>query len=81
MIYSSKMYACRCDNCGSDYEMRPYGNDGWGIKVLYDAESLMASDVDDSDWHTEDDKHYCPECFKGFDAEDKLVLRDLNKKE
>ena len=34
---------------------------------------------EDSDWHVEDNKHYCPKCFGGFD--DNLIINLKTKKD
>lgn len=70
MIYSVTMYSCKCDHCGKQFVFDDY-------MIALEDETTMEFAVNDSDWeHTEDDKHYCPDCFEGFDDDD-IILKKL----
>lgn len=75
MIIEMTMYGCKCDNCGKQWEDEDMGfvafTDDSGIKSYLD---------EDGEWHTEDDKHYCPECWS-YDDEDNLVIKQLTTKD
>jgi hypothetical protein len=71
MIKPIQMYACYCDNCGKRWE------DGDGLCAYLEEEAMHDMVADDSDWHIEADKHYCPDCFKGYDDNDKIILLKL----
>lgn len=70
MIHEVTMYSISCDNCNKDYYNDHHGwsamNDQIGIQEL----------VDEDDWHTEGEKHYCPDCFI-IDDEDNLIIKKL----
>jgi len=71
MIVELKMYGCKCDNCGAQWE-----DDG---RVAFTDETGMESNVDeDSEWHTEDDKHYCAGCWR-YNDEDELEISKIAK--
>jgi hypothetical protein len=81
MIYPITMYACKCDNCGKLYDI-----DGNGGGYAYeDVGSIALMVFEDETWHIEwgtkkiPDKHYCPDCFGGFDDEDKLIINPMKK--
>ncbi len=68
MIIERKMYACKCDNCGKDW------NDNWLGIMSYNDKGYMEFVVqDDETWHCEDRKHYCPDCWS-FDDEGEVVV-------
>jgi hypothetical protein len=31
----------------------------------------------EDDWHTEGKKHYCTDCFAGFDDNDEMILNKI----
>jgi hypothetical protein len=71
MIEKVEMYTVVCDNCGEDVASgQEYSC--WNDK------SYAEDNAVDSDWHKEDDKHYCPNCFE-FDDEDNLIIQSLKK--
>lgn len=66
MIKEVKMFTAVCDNCGKDIcEGEEYS--------CWNDLSMIEMIADESDWHSEDDKHYCPDCFE-FDDEDNIVV-------
>ena len=68
MIKEIKMYTVVCDNCGRDVnEDADYSC--WEDKG-YAEDSAM-----ESDWKKEDNKHYCTNCFVGYDKEDELIIK------
>ncbi|MEK9157712.1 MAG: hypothetical protein AAB638_00835 [Patescibacteria group bacterium] len=73
MIKKVEMYTVVCDNCGKDVcEGEEYS--AWN-------DSDYAREIaTESGWHeTDDDKHYCPDCFT-FDDNDNLILRQITPK-
>jgi len=74
MIFEKKMYACKCDNCH-----REWIDDHTGYCAFEDKSRMAENVEDDYDWHTtNDDKHYCPNCYN-FDKEDNLIIHPLVK--
>jgi hypothetical protein len=66
MIDIVKMYTLICDSCGADaFE----GNEFSATSN----QQYAVSCAEEEDWHTEGNKHYCPDCYE-FDDEDNLVL-------
>lgn len=67
MIIEATFYAVQCDNCKSISE----GYDGMAYwsESSYSEENAM-----EGEWHKEEDKHYCPDCFS-FNDEDELVIK------
>ncbi len=64
------MYTVICDNCGAD------AGDGAEYSCWADAGQAHDSAID-SEWITtdeEEDKEICPNCFKGFDDDDKIII-------
>lgn len=69
MVKEVKMYTVICDCCGADV------NEDEEFSCWSDAGS--AKDVAmDSDWLTEGDKQYCPDCYS-YDDDDNLVIQPL----
>jgi hypothetical protein len=72
MIKEVKMYTIICDNCGKDL------CDGTEYSCWND-EDYVKDSARESDWHiTEDDKHYCDDCYSWGD-EDELILKPIIK--
>ena len=66
MIYGITVYAAKCDNCGKELlEDEEYCG--------YNSKDFLIDLMGDSNWHSEDDKHYCPDCYS-FDDNDNLIL-------
>lgn len=65
------MYGCKCDHCGKEWTTDEYN----GFVAFSDESGMRATMQEDTDWHTEEGKHYCPDCFGGFDDEDNLILK------
>lgn len=69
MIKEVEMYTVICDNCGVDSNK---GSEyiGWNDK------GFAVDCALDDDWHKEDDKHYCKDCYS-FDDEDNLIIKEI----
>lgn len=72
MIVEVKMYACKCDNCGKQWE-----DDHYGWTAMTDEFSIKQMIAEEDGWHEEDGKHYCNDCFQGYDDNDEVMLREL----
>lgn len=70
MITKKEMHGCKCDNCGKEWI-----DEHRGIVAFTDESGIKEALNDDTDWYTDADKHYCPDCFDGFDDEDNLILK------
>ncbi len=71
MIQEVKMYTVICDNCKKD------SNEDTDYSCWNDKE--YAQDVaTEADWITEDDKHYCPNCYS-YDDDDNLIIGKSKK--
>jgi len=70
MITKINAFVCECDNCGADFTDE---NTGYTIFML---ESDVKEHASEDGWHTDGDKHYCPECHD-FDDDDNLVIKKL----
>jgi hypothetical protein len=71
MIQEVKMYTVVCDNCGKD------ANEGAEYSCWNDKQYAQDSAMED-DWLTEEDKHYCPDCFS-YGDEDELIIKTITK--
>ena len=69
MIHEVTMHGATCDNCGDAWY-----NDHYGWSAMSDDSSLKQMLYDD-EWHTDGDKHYCPNCYT-LDDDDNLILRN-----
>lgn len=72
MIEKVEMYTVVCDNCGKDA-----GEDA--EYSCWNDESSARDVAIDSEWQTWDnekneEQHICPNCFKGFDEADKIII-------
>lgn len=76
MIHEKIMYGVTCDNCGAEWM-----DEDNGFVAFTDKCSISESLSEDYEWHTERDKHYCPDCFRGFDDDDNLILKSLTTKQ
>lgn len=66
MIKSEIVYTYICDNCGCNL----FDNeDSIGITDI----SLLMNIADDSNWNTDNSKHYCPDCYS-FDDNGNLIV-------
>jgi hypothetical protein len=70
MIHKVECESLSCDNCNKEYESCE------GFTIFPDDVDNRASD---DDWHTErseteDDKHYCPNCYE-VDDEDNVTVK------
>lgn len=72
MIYPETYYCAKCDNCGADWSDDYNGFTAFGDK------GQMEDHLNESEWHSEDDKDYCPDCYH-FDDDDNLVIKQLNQ--
>ena len=72
MIKEITMFTVICDNCGADSndgnEYSCYGDSGYAHECAMD-----------SNWISEGDKDYCPDCFT-YDDDDNLVINEDRKK-
>ena len=67
MIKELTMYTVVCDSCGKDVnEDAEYSC--WNDKGY--AEDIAM----DSDWVTDGDKHYCPDCYH-YNEDDDLIIK------
>lgn len=73
MIKEVTLYTIICDNCGKDCNK--------DTEYCAYNDSQYAEDVAiDSDWYkTEDGKHICNDCFQGFDDDDNVIIKQINK--
>jgi len=71
MIKTVIMYTVICDNCGKDCN-KDNEYSCWSDVSYTEDVSLEAN------WHKEDDKHYCPDCYS-WDDDDNLVLKLIEK--
>ena len=67
MIVEVKMYTVECDHCGKD------SNDNsewscWNDEVTADDVAM------NMDWFSDDDKHYCTDCYS-YGDNDELILK------
>ena len=72
MIKEITVYTIICDNCGKDVN-KDSGYSGW------DDKDYVLDVARESDWHTEEDSQYCPDCFT-YDDDDNIVIKTENKK-
>lgn len=78
MIYEVKMYACKCNNCGSE----AFDNSDYSC---WPDPELVREQICEMSWHETDYKnpltslHYCDLCHS-FDDEDGLII-DLTRKD
>lgn len=68
MIKEFTVYTILCDCCSKDV-MENFEYSGFSR-----IESVTEI-CDDSGWHREGDKRYCPDCFS-IDDEDKLIIKN-----
>ena len=73
MIYEVTMFAAKCDNCKKElYEGSEYSCMGDEIAV--------SMDMGNSEWHkTDDDKHYCCDCWSYDENDEVLINKDRFK--
>lgn len=69
MIHKEKCYCVTCDNCGKTYECVNTGFSLW-VDVCSANEGIQ-----EADWYTDGDKHYCPDCYT-VDDNDNLIIKD-----
>lgn len=72
-----EMYGCKCDNCDKQWE------DFHNNFIAFTDESSMENNIaDDGEWHTdrENDKHYCPECWRYNDDDELEIGKALEAK-
>jgi hypothetical protein len=67
MIQPITMYEAECDNCGEQYVTYD------GICAYHEAEQ-MKERLMEAEWHTDGDKHYCPECWS-LNDNDEVVIK------
>jgi hypothetical protein len=66
MIKEVKMFTMICDNCGKDLcENEEF--------AAWNDISPLSDIADGSDWNTEKENHYCPDCYF-YDENDELVI-------
>lgn len=71
MIKTVEMYTVLCDNCGKDFcDGEEFG--------AWSEPDFVTDSAEESGWHFEDDKHYCPECFS-WDDNDEFVLNGITR--
>lgn len=73
MIKEATYYTLDCDNCGEQFI-----DSHSGFAAMHEPSSIQEL-ADSSGWHSgdgeqgEEDKHYCPACFK-IDDDDNFIL-------
>lgn len=74
MIKEEAYHVCVCDNCKVQYHC-----ENSGICAMHFGSDIrdMASN---DEWHNEDEKDYCPNCYT-IDDEDKLIIKTENFKQ
>jgi len=73
MIYPVTYFTAKCDNCGGDWH-----DDHNGFSAMAD-ESTMGEMLGNDEWHEENGKHYCPNCYH-FDDDDVLCIHLVEPK-
>ena len=68
MIIKEYFYSIECDNC-KEIAQSAEDLDAWLSDELAAKENAM-----ETEWHTDGDKHYCPDCYF-IDSEDKLIIK------
>jgi hypothetical protein len=71
MIQEVTMFTIICDGCGKDV------CDGTEYSAWNDTSYVVDSAIEEN-WHVEDGKHYCPDCFE-YDDDDNLIIKGGNK--
>lgn len=71
MIKEITIYTVICDGCGKDV------HDGTEYSGFNDTDFVL-QEASDSNWHVEEGKQYCPDCFE-YDDEDNLVIKNQNQ--
>lgn len=67
MIKTVIMYTILCNNCGQDAcEGEEYS--------CWSEPDYVSDGAEESGWHVDDDKHYCPDCWS-WDDEGNLVIK------
>lgn len=69
MVKEKIMYGVNCDNCGKEWI-----DEDNGFVAFTDKSGINEYLTEDCEWHTQEDKHYCPDCFRGFDDDDNIIL-------
>jgi len=68
-----EMFTVLCDNCGEDVcqgqEYSCWNDEGYAKEIAME-----------SGYISEDDKHYCEDCYE-YDDEDNLVIKTVAKKQ
>lgn len=71
MIKTVEMYTVICDGCGKDVnkgeEYSCWNDEGYARETAIEA-----------DWHEDDDKHYCPDCYS-YDDDGEVILKNRSK--
>ncbi len=71
MIKEMTMYTAVCDECGQQLNV--------GDEIIAWNDKGYAEDIAmDSDWVTDNDKHYCPDCYY-YDEDDKLIIQSIER--
>lgn len=73
MICEVKMYSAKCDNCGETWEHRYHG---W--TAVPDEQGLQ-EELNEHSWHTDGEKHYCPDCFTADDNDVIHIKTEIKK--
>lgn len=68
MIHEIKMYGAKCDSCGVQWS-----DEDSGIVAFTDRSSMHYMLIN-SFWAEEKGKHYCGNCFGGYDDDDNLII-------
>lgn len=68
------MFGCDCDSCGTAWV-----DDHHGFTAFTDKSSMIEFVEEDSDWETVtddvgEDFHFCKDCFRYYDDEDKPIF-------
>ncbi len=69
------MFAAKCDRCNAEVmENNEYS--------CYGDKEMIKDEMRESNWHfSDDDKHYCPDCFTVNDKDEYEILPPINNKQ
>lgn len=66
-----EMHTVICDNCQMDIGM-------YNEYSCWNDENYAEENAMESDWHRQEDKHYCPDCYT-YDDDDNFILVEERK--
>lgn len=69
MIVREIFHAVKCDRCGEINES--------GDVQFWGDESTVIEEANENEWHIDDLKHYCPNCFTVDEETDEVTIKPL----